>query len=150
MATARVALLYKRNAEPDEHLLRLLETHLNAQGCQVFIDRHMTVGVEWAKEIERQVRTADAVVPLLSAASVQSEMLAYEVQIAHDAARQQRGKPRLLPVRVNYTGPLPEPLAAILDPLQQAFWEGRQDDERLFADLVRALQSPAEPRSSCA
>src|SRR5206468_4002024 len=68
----RVALLYKRNAQPDEQLLMLLETHLREQGYQVFIDRHLTIGVEWAQAIEREVRTADAVIPLLSAASVQS------------------------------------------------------------------------------
>src|SRR5256885_4156482 len=83
----RVALLYKRNVQPDEHVLKLLESELSAYGYKVFIDRHLTIGVEWAKEIEKQVRTADAVIPLLSAASVASEMLAYEVQIAHEAAQ---------------------------------------------------------------
>lgn len=150
---ARVVLLYKHNVQPDEALLKLLETQLTARGFQLFVDRHLTIGLEWAWEIERQVRTADAVVPLLSAASIASEMLAYEVQIAHDAASthpsgrsRQRGKPRLLPVRVNYTGALPEPLAAVLNPLQHALWEGPQDNERLVAELVSALESPAVPR----
>src|SRR5215212_5056999 len=110
----RVALLYKRNAQPDEQVLKLLETQLKAHGYEVFIDRHLRIGVEWAKEIERQVRTADAVVPLLSQSSIYSEMLACEVQIAHEAAQEKEGKPRLLPVRVDYDGPLPEALAVIL------------------------------------
>ena len=42
----RVALLYKRGAQPDARLLNLLESHLTAAGHSVFIDRHMTVGVE--------------------------------------------------------------------------------------------------------
>ncbi|MBX3279032.1 MAG: toll/interleukin-1 receptor domain-containing protein [Acidobacteria bacterium] len=50
--------------------------------------------------IEREVRTSDVVIPLLSQASISSEMLAYEIQIAHDAAQRQSGKPRLVPVRV--------------------------------------------------
>src|SRR5262249_8275498 len=74
-AATRVALLYKRHAQPDEHLLKLLETQLTAQGFSVFVDRHLAIGVEWAKEIERQVRSADAVIPLLSLASIPSEML---------------------------------------------------------------------------
>ena len=57
------------------------------------------------------MRAADAVVLLLSAASVHSEMLQYEVQIAHEAAQQQDGKPRLLPVRMRDAAPLPEALA---------------------------------------
>jgi class 3 adenylate cyclase len=138
----RVALLYKRTAEPDQYLLRLLEERIRERGHPVFVDRHLEVGVEWAREIERQVRTADAVIPLLSAASIQSEMLAWEVQHAHEAAGERGGKPRLLPVRVEYTGPLPEPLAAILDPLQHALWEGLADDERLVGELLRALEGP--------
>jgi DNA-binding SARP family transcriptional activator len=143
--SCRVALLYKRHAQPDEQVLELLEDRLTAHGFQVFVDRHLAVGVEWAKEIERQVRLADAVIPLLSAAAVPSEMLQYEVQIAHEAAQQQRGKPRLLPVHVGDPGPLPEALAAILDPLQHALWEGPQDDERLVAELLRALERAAAP-----
>ena len=136
----RLVLLYKRNMQPDEQVLKLLETHLLAQGHSVFIDRHLAIGVEWATEIERQVRTADAVIPLLSAASVMSEMLGYEVQIAHDAAQKQHGKPRLLPVRVNYADPLPDPLGGILDPIQYALWSGPQDNQRLALEVAASLQ----------
>src|SRR5204863_1923646 len=107
VGASQVVLLYKRNAEPDERVLKLLEGALASSGHGVFVDRNMKVGVEWAKEIERQVRTADAVVPLLSPASMSSEMLAYELQIAHEAA-QRGGRPRILPVRVAYEGELPE------------------------------------------
>ncbi len=138
----QVALLYKRNAQPDERLLKLLETRLQAEGYQVFIDRHMTIGVEWAKEIERQVRSSEAVIPLLSAASVPSEMLAFEMQVAHDAAQQQNGKPRLLPVRINYTDPLPPELGGILDPLHYFLWRDEADDERLVSELLHALRTP--------
>jgi DNA-binding SARP family transcriptional activator len=138
----QVALLYKRHAQPDEHLLKLLETQLKSHGFRVFIDRHLEIGVEWAREIERQIRGSDAVVPLLSTASVSSEMLQYEVQIAHEAAQQQNGKPRLLPIRIRDTGPLPEGLAAILDPLEYALWQGPDEDERLVSELLRALESP--------
>jgi class 3 adenylate cyclase/DNA-binding SARP family transcriptional activator len=141
-----VVLLYKRKAQPDERLLKLLETQLTARGYQVFIDRHMTIGEDWAREIRHQVRTASAVVPLLSEASVQSEMLEYELQIAHQAAQQQEGKPRLLPIRINYTNPLPERLAPILGPLHYTLWEGAQDDERLVEELLNALGRPPAPR----
>jgi serine/threonine protein kinase len=142
----RVALLYKRNAQPDQHVLQLLEAELKAQGHEVFIDRHLTVGVEWAKEIERQVRTADAVIPLLSAASITSEMIAYEVQIAHEAAQQQEGKPRLLPVRIDYEGALPDPLSSILAPIQYTLWSGAEDDDRLAEELLSSLQAPEPPK----
>jgi hypothetical protein len=135
----QIALLYKRNTQPDDHLLRLLETKLRAHGYRVFVDRHLTVGVEWAQEIERQVRNSDIVIPLLSAASITSEMLAYEIQIAYEAAQEQAGKPRLLPVRVGYEGPLPEALAGILNPIQYTLWNSPQDDERVVEELVGAI-----------
>ena len=136
---SHVALLYKRNSEPDEHVLRLLEGALASAGLGVFVDRNMKVGVEWAKEIERQVRTADAVIPLISAASMSSEMLAYELQIAHEVA-QRGGRPRIFPVRVAYEGALPEGIADIVAPIRYALWSGPQDDGRLASELLAALK----------
>ena len=138
----RVALLYKRNAQPDEEILQLLESHLKGNGHSIFIDRHLAIGIEWAKEIERQIKNSDAVIPLLSLPSIQSEMLAYEVQTAHEAAQQQRGKPRLLPIRINYDGPLTDQLGSILDPIQYALWHDRQDNQRLVDEVLASLQAP--------
>jgi len=139
---ARIALLYKRDARPDEELLHWLEKEFGACGHHVFVDRHMTIGMEWAKEIERQLRSMDAVVVLLSAASVQSEMLALEVQIVQDEAQKRDGKPMLLPVRVNFEGRLPAELAPHLDRLQYSLWHGHQDNSRLLAELQNALLRP--------
>lgn len=141
-AAMRIALLYKRHAKPDEQVLTMLETEFRAQGYEVFIDRHLSIGVEWAQEIERQVRSADAVIPLLSSASISSEMLLYEVQTAYDAAQAQNGKPRLLPVRINFEGALQDPLAAILNPLQYASWNTPQDNQRLAQELLTSLKTP--------
>ncbi len=141
----RVALLYCRNAEPDSQVLALLERELPAHGYDVFVDRHLQVGVEWAREIERQVTAAKAVIPLLSAASVHSEMLEYELQIAHKAAQGPKGRPRILPVRVAYEEPLSPSLAPILAPLQYALWRTPADDAELVRQVVDALHSPTGP-----
>jgi serine/threonine protein kinase len=143
-AETQLVLLYKRDSQPDEQLLSLLETQLVAQGYRLFIDRHLKIGIEWAKEIERQLRSADAVIVLLSAASVSSEMLAYEVQVAQEAA-QERGKPRLLPIRVSYQGPLPDSVAGILGPIQHAVWNGPNDTQQVLERLLAALRAPAQP-----
>ncbi len=139
----RVALLYKRRAQPDEKLLNLLESHLTAAGHSVFIDRHMSIGVEWAKQIEQEIRGADAVVTLLSPASVNSEMLAYEVEIAHQAAQENAGKPRLFPVRINFEGALPPDLAGKLNPLHYFLWRNPEDDTSLVKELLHALTRPS-------
>ena len=138
----KVALLYKRNAQPDESVLQLLEAGLTEAGFKVFIDRHMNIGVEWATEIEWQICSSEAVIPLLSSRSINSEMLEYEIQRAHRAAQEQRGRPRILPVRVDYDGPLPDTLASILDRLNYTIWSAPEDDVRLVTDLVDSLKNP--------
>src|SRR5579884_19571 len=141
----RVALLYKRNVEPDEQLMKLLEAQLTARGHQVFVDRHMHIGIEWLAEIERKIYTSDAVIPLLSEQSVKSDMIEFELETAHTAAQQQ-GKPRILPVRVNFTGPLPNAATAdILKPLMYNLWVGEKDNERLIDELDYALRNPPRP-----
>jgi nucleotide-binding universal stress UspA family protein len=148
-ATHEVVLLYKRNSSPDEQLLSLLEARLGSLGYRVFVDRHLRVGMEWAREIEQKISKADAVIILLSAASVTSEMLAYEIEIAYEASQLRNGKPRMLPVRLNFDGALPDPMGRILDHIQQAQWRRAEDSDALIAQLHTALEEPAEwhPRS---
>jgi len=138
-----IAILYKSNVQPDGQVVNLLQEEITRQGCQVFIDRHMTIGVEWARQIEYRIRQADAVIVLLSGASIQSEMIAYEIEVAHEAA-QQLGRPRLLPVRIQFASPLPNQLARLLDSLHYFLWQGPQDNQRLVSELLRALRSPDE------
>jgi serine/threonine protein kinase/class 3 adenylate cyclase len=141
-----VALLYKRNSPADEQVLRLLEEELRRSGYPVFVDRHLQVGMEWAREIERRVTNAHAVVVLLSAVSINSEMLVHEVQIAHESA-QKTGKPRILPIRINFDGPLPSPLGAILDGIQYTQWKGPQDNQSLVAEITESLAGPKRSAS---
>lgn len=147
LKSLRVSILYKSDVQSDDRLSNLLEQHLTRVGCQVFTDKQLAIGVEWAREIENKIRDSDAAITLLSAASVQSEMILYEVEIAHQAAQQRDGRPRLLPVRIQFTGPLAGALGAILDPLQYFLWENAQDDQRLINELVRALQTPQKADS---
>lgn len=144
----RVVLIYRREAEPDQSLVKLLEDQLREGGCEVFVDRHLTMGVEWAREIEVRIRNADAVIPLLSADSITSEMLGFEIETAQEAGQLNQGSPRILPIRVGYTGPLPEPLASILDPIQYFLWEGPQDDLGLMTEVMEAMKHV--PRRSVA
>ena len=82
------------------------------------------MGLDWAREIERAIRGADAVIPLLSPSATTSEMLGFELEIADNAAQHQNGRPRLLPVRVNWEGPLVGNLTKILSPIQYTLWSG--------------------------
>jgi hypothetical protein len=127
---------------PDAELGLVLEKELRARGYTVFLDRHQVTGLAWAQAFEQQLRQADLVVPLLSPASAQSELLAYELEMADQAAQQQGGWPRLMPVRLAQVGPLPPSLAGILQPVE---FEWDEDNERYRSHLVR-WDSPADDR----
>jgi serine/threonine protein kinase len=141
-AAAQVVLLYKRNAQPDEQVSQMLETQLLRNGYKVFVDRHLMVGMEWAREIEHRICASDAVIPLLSSSSLASDMLSYEIQIAHEASQRQNGKPRLLPVRLGFKDPFPESVAGILDPIHYATWDRAEDNERLTESILESLRNP--------
>jgi serine/threonine protein kinase/class 3 adenylate cyclase len=138
----QVALLYKRNIQLDGQVLNLLEGELRKSGYQVFVDRHTQIGMEWAQEVEQRVSGADAVVVLLSSTAANSEMLAYELQIAHESARK-KGKPCILPVRINFDAALPGSLAALLHGVQHSQWRGVQDNKTLVAAILKSLKNPS-------
>lgn len=143
----RIAIFHERRAKLDEELLTGLKTRFRASGHQVFVDRGTITGEKWGKEIGEQIRAADAVIVLLSAASVGSEMLLYETQLARETA-QSHGKPRLLGVRVNYLGPFPEELDVALGAYTCHVWTSAQDDQKLFDELAHTLSEYSLPASS--
>src|SRR5215210_748965 len=77
---ARIFISYKRDVMPDETLAHDLKSALTQAGHHSFIDQTMLLGVEWALEIERQIKKSDFLLVLLSEASAQSEMVAKEVE----------------------------------------------------------------------
>ena len=141
----KVCILYRRGQPDDESVLKLLEDRLKKEGVSVFIDRHMSIGVEWAQEIGEQIRSSDAVVALISETATTSEMIEYEIQIANESAQERSGKPKILPIRIKYEGPLPQTLAIILDKIQYTLWSGPEDDNRIAEEIVDSLLKPSEP-----
>lgn len=129
----RVFISYKRNIDPDQAIAGRLLTDLQRLGYDVFIDRNMFVGQNWAEEIERQLKDCDYFIPLLTAASIASEMVQAEI----DLARKHEAK--ILPVRLNYMEPLPYALQAYLAPIQYALWTGDGDTDALIQELSQAM-----------
>jgi hypothetical protein len=141
----RIVLLYKRNLQPDEAILHTLEEQFSLQGYEVFVDRHLKIGVEWAQAIEDTIRAADAVVAIVSPKALQSEMLEYELETAHDQ-HQQTGQPIILPVSIGLPERIEGTIGAIINPLNQFLYHGPEDDQRLLVELLSAIQEPLKPR----
>lgn len=143
----KLVILYKRLAQPDERVMEMLETGLRDLSHDVFIDRHLKIGVEWAKAIEERIRGADAVIALVSDAAIRSEMLEYELEIAADES-QKTGKPQILPVRIGNDRRLEGSIGAIINPLNFCVWTGPADDRKALTEIVSALTAPLKPLKS--
>lgn len=136
---ARIFISYKRNADPDEQVALQAHAALSQQHT-VFIDqKSIPLGLKWAARIEAELGQADFVIVFLSPQSVSSEMVQGEIETAYRLAKERGGRPVILPVRLNYREPLPYPLSAWLNPIQQAQWAGAPDTARLIEDLLRAV-----------
>src|SRR5687767_8215488 len=91
-----------RHITPDEDCATQLCALLEGERFDVFIDKRILVGQKWVQEIDRQLRSADHFVVLLSADSIRSDMLRQEVADAHALAR--TGQLRIYPIRVAFDG----------------------------------------------
>ena len=143
----RIFLSYKRNVEPDQTLAHELVAGLSGAGHAVFIDQRLSVGQTWAREIEAHVRDSQFLIVLLTAESSRSEMVRGEIELArHHAAT--HATPQILPVRLQFDGPLPYPLNAYLDAIQYARWNSPQETPRLLQELLSAMANgiATEPR----
>lgn len=147
LALHKVALLYKPSLRPDEDVLRSLEEELRAAGYDVFADHQQKIDATWARAIEEPIRRSDAVIALVSPRSMQSEMLEFELETAHDQ-QVRTGKPAILPVILGKEEALEGPVGAIIRPLNRFVWTGPEDTRKLAAELLSAIAEPLAPRLS--
>lgn len=136
--SARIFLAYKRGAD-DEVALRIF-AHLKKLGHHVFIDRTMLVGTAWAERIDDEIRNCDYLIALLSASSVNSEMLLYEIELAHQLYKEKL-RPATLPIRLNYREPFHYRLAAYLNAINWGWWGGEDDTQRVLDEIAMAISS---------
>ncbi len=146
---ARIVILYSRGTYPDEELLHDLESRLAEEGWNVFVDRHLSVGVEWAAEVEERITGSDVLIALVSPQSIQSETLSLEVQIAAEVSRRQ-GRPRLVPIYVDFDGALPPVLSPLIAATPPLAWKGPESTEELLRTLTAALREGTGAPSSTA
>jgi hypothetical protein len=100
----KIFISYKRNIDPDEQVALQLFEALRLHH-HVFIDQTTMVGTDWTKKIHEEIQKSDVFITLLSTASVQSEMVIGEIELAYQRNKQ-TGNPLILPIRLNFTDPL--------------------------------------------
>ncbi len=131
---AKVFISYSRR---DIRTADLVVERLEASGHDVWIDREgIDGGAHWRESIVAAIKGADAFVLMLTAASVQSDNVRRELDIAQDAAA------RLLPVQF---GPadIPDTLSYQLAGIQ--IIDMSQDRADGFRRLLAGLGAPERP-----
>ena len=140
-----------RHTNPDERLAVSLANRLQANSVSVFIDRQILIGTKWVDEIERQLRSSNFLVVLLSKESIRSAMVRQEVKLAHELSRQPGNNFKILPIRVNFPGALPYDLGAYLDPIHYATWKDDEPDDAVCDQILAAINhSTALPQAGAA
>lgn len=133
--------LFISYAREDRDTALALAQAMQSQGIDVWWDRELTGGGDFAVEIERNLRAAPVAVVLWSAASIVSDFVRDESGRARDLGK-------LLPVRIsNVELPLGFGTLHTLDLLE---WDGDPDDSRCRALLTQVRQrlASAGPRNS--
>ncbi len=110
----------------------------------------MTVGTPWKERIEQELSAAHVLILLLSARSVQSEMVQQELALALKSRAQRQGLPLIFTVRLAYNAPFPYPLNFYLDSLQWAVWESPEDTPHLLVQLQSAIAGEPLPLDTVA
>jgi hypothetical protein len=135
---ARIFISYKHKVEPDQsvvdRVVQTLEPHHT-----IFIDKKILPGLEWGKWIQDRISESDFLIVFLTAQSVGSEMVRAEIQLAHELAQKQDGRPRIFPVRLAYYDKFIYPLSAYLDHIQWAEWDSDADTPRLIDQLQQVI-----------
>lgn len=141
LAGRNFTLLHQHLSTNDDTVASLIEQALQSRGAHVLVDRTPTFSMDWAREIQEAIATSDAVVVVLSEDSMGNEMLGYLVEHARNAAHVNGGRPRIVVVRVLYTGPLDEPFAGILGTQSYYLWEGDWSNDGLLVELLYDLEN---------
>jgi hypothetical protein len=144
-AGLKAVILCPTETPGDAALAKRLQEKLAAQGFVVVLDEHPTLGVEWARRIERHIRSARAVLPILSPSSMHSEFMAYALEVASQAARQASHLPALVPVFLELRDPLPPQIALALEGASLISAESGMDHEQALQHAVAALVKTPAP-----
>ncbi len=132
-----------RSKDPDLSLAQEFHAAIQEAGHDAFMaGESIRLGEDWSQRIDVELARCDYFLLLLSQRSAVSEMVTEEVRQAKQL-RDRTGKPKLLPIRVNFPldSPLNYDLRGYLQRIQQREWRSPQDTSVIVAELLRVIGS---------
>jgi hypothetical protein len=144
-AGRKAVILCSAEAPADAALAKRFKEKLAGEGFMVFLDDHPTLGLDWARRIEQQIRGAQAVLPILSPASAHSECMAYALEVASQAARRPTRLPTLVPVLLQLRDPLPPQMALALEGASSVSADSAADADQAAQRAVDVLVKALAP-----
>ena len=141
----KIFVSYKRDHAESEALLSLLETELRRAHTTIYSDRLLTAG-EWRPKLLEWIDGCDLFVALLSEKGLESEEVRDEVHRAYDRwLRTGRKRPTIIPVHVNYSGPLGG-FKRDLSAFQGLRWTGESDDNTVLNKIREEVRRRRRPK----
>jgi hypothetical protein len=131
-------ICYKRHSEPDRDLANYLEKTLVAHGHQICIDPTSRTQEISLDTIDQEIQASDFFIVLLSETAANSEMIVSEIDRAYQN-QQAQGKPAILPIRIDYDGPLPYASPAFQQPIRYIDWHNHTDNDRVVQEILQAI-----------
>jgi hypothetical protein len=136
----RPAVFISYNRQHDERVARHLYGALSQQ-YDVYLDQETNnIGDNYVLKLDEWLTLADFFIILISKGSLESGWVMAELQRAYQLSKE-RGHPKMLPIRVAYTGPYPLDVSAYIGRIHALFW----DDKNIAAHVVR-IQAAIENR----
>jgi len=128
------------HVSPDQDLASQLAGSLEANGVTVFVDTKIRIGEDWVEQIDRQLRSSQYFIVLLSAASIQSDMVRREIALAYKLRKAKQLT--VLPVRMDVTQELPYDIGAYLDSIQYVIWNSGESFDPICRRILHAIVDP--------
>jgi hypothetical protein len=114
--------------------------------CEVFLDETRPLGVDFPAEAQEFLNRADFVIALISPASLNSHWVTAELEHVFERSKME-GRPNVIPIRVNYAGPLTLVLRAYIGRFHAFYWDN-QNYIALFERLHAAIAAKPIPVSA--
>jgi hypothetical protein len=128
------------HVSPDQDLASQLAGSLEVNGVTVFVDTKIRIGEDWVQQIDQQLRSSQYFVVLLSAASIESNMVRREIALAYKLRKAKQLT--ILPVRMDVTQELPYDIGAYLDSIQYVVWNPGESFDPICRKILHAIVDP--------